>query len=134
MQNNNMCSEENYSKSYSEKSFIEKIKNTAQKAGIQVIYTGLLLFYTLQKPLVPKWAKRTIIGALGYFIIPLDVIPDLLPAGGYVDDLGVIALALGAVAMFIDKKTKQKAKDKLEEWFGKYDENIVEKVDSKMIK
>ncbi len=59
--------ENEYSKEYSENSLFEKIIKSAQKAGINVIYAGLLLFYTLQKPLTPGWAKTTIIGALGYF-------------------------------------------------------------------
>jgi uncharacterized membrane protein YkvA (DUF1232 family) len=134
MEDNNLQVKKEYSKTYSSKNFFEKIKKAAHKAGIQVIYAGLLLFYTLQKPMVPKWAKRIIIGALGYFIFPIDAIPDLLPAGGYVDDFGAIALALGAVAMFIDKDIKNKAKNKLAEWFGKYDESLTEKVDNRFEK
>lgn len=134
MENKSLQVKVGHSKAYSEKTFFKKIKETAQKAGVQVIYAGLLLFYTMQKPKVPKWAKRIIVGALGYFIIPLDAIPDLLPFGGYVDDFGAIALALGTVAMFIDKEVKEKAKGKLGEWFGKYDESLVEKVDHKIDK
>jgi uncharacterized membrane protein YkvA (DUF1232 family) len=134
MENNNANIKNEYTKSYSEKTFFKKIKETAQKAGIQVIYAGLLLYYTLQKPKVPRWAKRIIIGALGYFIFPLDAIPDLLPFGGYVDDFGAIALALGTVVMFIDKEVKKRAKDKLEEWFGKFDENLIDEVDDKIDK
>lgn len=134
MEENNIIEEKDYSKSYSEKSFFDKIKNVAKKAGISVVYAGLLLFYTLQKPLLPKWAKRTIIGALGYFIVPFDVIPDFIPVGGYADDLGAIVLALGAIAMFIDDEVKNKARAKLKDWFGEYDEKLIEEVDLKIKK
>jgi uncharacterized membrane protein YkvA (DUF1232 family) len=132
MEENQVLEKEEYSKSYSEKSFFNKVKSVSKKAGINIIYAGLLLFYTLKKPALPKWAKRTILGALGYFIAPIDAIVDIIPFGGYVDDFGIIILALGAVAMFIDEEIKNKAKAKLKEWFGEYDEKIIEEVDSKI--
>lgn len=118
-----------YSKAYSENSFFDKILNTAKKAGITVIYAGLLLFYTLQKPSTPGWAKATIIGSLGYFISPIDVIPDIIPVVGYSDDLGALILAIVAVAMFVDNETKQKAREKLKVWFGEYDDSLLAVID-----
>ena len=116
------------SKQYTENSLFNKIIKRSQKAGINVIYVGLLLFYTLKKPFIPKWAKATITSALGYFILPIDVIPDFTPAIGYGDDLGILALAVVAVAMFIDDKVKEKSKEKLKNWFGEYDESILEDI------
>ena len=123
-----------YSNAYSENSLFDKIISTTQRAGINVIYAGLLLFYTLQKPLTPGWAKTTIIGALGYFISPLDAIPDITPVVGFADDLGALALAITAVAMFIDDEVKQKAKTKLNDWFGEYDESLLEDIDNRVNK
>lgn len=122
--------EKKESNEYSESSFFDKVISVAQKAGINVIYAGLLLFYTLQKPLTPGWAKTTIIGALTYFISPLDAIPDIAPVIGYTDDLGALALAITAVAMFIDDEVKQNAKNKLKDWFGEYDESLLNDVDN----
>ena len=115
--------DEKYINEYSEKSFFDKALKVLKEAGIKVIYLGVLLYYVLQKPSVPLWAKTTIIGALGYFISPLDIIPDMIPFGGYADDLVSLVAALGAVGVFIDTEVKQKAKVKLTEWFGDYDEN-----------
>ncbi len=126
--------ENEYSKEYSENSLFEKIIKSAQKAGINVIYAGLLLFYTLQKPLTPGWAKTTIIGALGYFISPIDAIVDITPVVGFADDLGALALALTAVAMFIDDDVKKQAKDKLRDWFGDYDDSDLEEINNKINK
>lgn len=123
-----------YTKNYSESSFFIKIKNIAKTAGISVVYAGLILFYTFKKTTTPRWAKTAIIGSLGYFISPLDAIPDIIPAMGYTDDLGVLILAIGTVCMFIDDKVKHKAKKKLKDLFGKYDESLLEYVDKKVIK
>jgi uncharacterized membrane protein YkvA (DUF1232 family) len=118
-----------YSDQYSEKSLFEKIKKVAKAAGIKVIYYVLIAYYLLKKPEVPKKEKAIIIGALGYFIMPLDLVPDFTAGVGYVDDLGALALALGKVALYIDDDIKKQAKDKLRDIFGDYDDSELEEPD-----
>jgi uncharacterized membrane protein YkvA (DUF1232 family) len=103
---------------YSDEKFWEKVKKYGKKAGSSLVYMVLLLYFTLQKPGVPVAAKAIIIGALGYFILPLDFIPDLTPGVGYTDDLGALGAALFQVAIYIDQDVKDKAKAKLSDWFG----------------
>ena len=108
-----------YGSKYSEEKFWDKLKRYASKAGIKVVYNALLLFYTLQKKEVPAWVRIVIVGALGYFIFPLDGIPDPTPIVGYSDDLGALLSALAAVAAHVDEPVKEKARKKLKVWFGK---------------
>lgn len=103
---------------FSVESFWNKVKSAAKKAGHSVIYASLLLFYVLQRKDVPKRAKATIIGALAYFITPIDVIPDFVAGLGYTDDLGALTAALVQVTMYIDEDVKEKARVKLVEWFS----------------
>ena len=56
-----------------------------------MIQKALWLYYAAQRPQTPIWAKTTIYAALGYFILPVDIIPDLIPGAGYVDDLGPVS-------------------------------------------
>ncbi len=105
---------------FSDEKFWTKIQKFSKKAGTSVVYAVLLLYYTLQKPEVPKKVKATIVGALGYFILPLDVIPDFAIGAGYADDLSVVILALAQVALYIDDEIKMKAKNKLQDLFGKH--------------
>lgn len=105
-------------KNFSDEKFWEKLKKFAKKAGSSVVYAVLLLYFTLQKPAVPAKAKAIIIGALGYFILPLDLIPDIAVGVGYTDDLGALGVALFQVAMYIDDEIRQKAKEKIKDWFG----------------
>jgi uncharacterized membrane protein YkvA (DUF1232 family) len=118
-----------YSDQYSEKSLFEKIKKVAKNAGIKVIYYVLIAYYLLQKKDLPKKEKAIIIGALGYFIMPFDLVADPTVAVGYVDDIGALALALGKVALYIDDEIKQKAKEKLRDIFGDYDDSELEEPD-----
>lgn len=121
---------DNMEKHYSEDKFWAKLKKFAVKAGHSVVYTALLLFYTLQKPELPKKARITILAALGYFILPVDLIPDFAVGIGFTDDLGALGVALIQVAMHIDDEVKKKAKAKLTDWFG---ENVdTSEVDKKL--
>ena len=112
-----------YEDEFSEEGFWDKLKNVFKKAGIKVVYSALMLYYAYERKETPIWAKTIIIGALGYFISPIDAIPDLTPVVGYADDLGVLVVALGAVGAYIDSAVKQKAKDKLHNWFGDFEED-----------
>ena len=68
----------------------------------------------------PVGAMRTgtIAAALGYFIVPLDAITDLAPGVGYADDLGVLVLAVAAVATYINDDVRTKTAQKMNDWFG----------------
>jgi uncharacterized membrane protein YkvA (DUF1232 family) len=108
-----------YSKDYSEESFWDKIKTSFDKIGRPLLEKVLTLYYVLIDSSTPAWAKALIIPALGYFIFPLDVIPDIIPVFGYGDDLGVIVGVLAAVTTCVTEKHNKQAQTKLADWFGK---------------
>lgn len=109
---------------YNEGQFWRKIKRYAKKAGREVIEKALWLYYAAERPDTPKWAKTAIYGALAYFILPIDLIPDLLPGVGYTDDLGVIAAAIASVSLYINQDVRDKAKSKAQTWFGQDDNEL----------
>ena len=108
-----------YSRQYSEKKFWDKLVVYAKSAGTEVVERALQLYYAAQEPDTPVWAKGVIIASLGYFISPLDAILDAAPVVGFSDDLGVLALAIATVAMYITPAVKQQARAKMKDWFGK---------------
>ena len=116
-----MRKDSEFEAAYSESSFWEKIKKFAGSAGKDVVEKALLLFYAMQEEKAPAWAKATIAGALGYFIVPLDAVADITPGIGFTDDLGVLVLALAAVAAYINDDVKDKAAKKMYDWFGEPD-------------
>lgn len=121
-----------YSKDYSEESLFNKIKSVFSKAGVSVIYGVLLLFYSLREPSVPIRAKATIIGALGYFISPIDLIADPIPIAGYGDDLTAIITALGVISVFITPEIKINARKKTKEWFSSAIKEDFRQIDTKL--
>lgn len=110
-----------YEKAYSDQRFWHKATRHASAAGRHAVEKALWLFYAVKNPDTPKWARRVIYGALGYFVLPLDAIPDLAPLIGYTDDLSVMTAALATVAFYINDDVKQQANTKLQHWFGSAD-------------
>ena len=106
-----------YANKFSQTDFVEKISHIAKRAGSKMVYAALILYYTLQSDKVSKVNKAMIIGALGYMISPLDVIPDAIPIAGLSDDLAVLLYVLKKVWTDVDPDISAKAKDKLSKWF-----------------
>ena len=107
-----------YEKNYSEASFRDKIQKYGKIAGSKVVYQALLLYYAATKPSTPLQVKLFIFGALGYFILPIDVIPDFIVGLGYTDDVAVLLGVIKACQMYIDEECKTKASLKVKEMFG----------------
>ena len=95
----------------------EKIRSVAKRAGREIIKLVLVLYYCLLDDDTPAWARATIIGALVYFISPIDAVPDFLPAG-YVDDLVVLVAAAGVVAVHIKPEHRLRAQEWVDSTFG----------------
>lgn len=112
-----------YSDKYSATGFVEKISHIAKRAGAKLVYAALILYYTLQSKDVPLKDKAIIIGALGYLISPLDVIPDAIPIAGLGDDVAVLLYVLRKIKGDLTDDVKKRAYNKLSKWF---DEDEIE--------
>ncbi len=106
-----------YANKFSQNDFVEKILRVAKRAGSKLVYAALILYYTLQSDKINVKDKAIIIGALGYLISPLDVIPDAIPIVGLTDDLAVLIYVLKKVWSDIDPEVQERAKTKLADWF-----------------
>ncbi len=115
----------NYSNKFSKRDFVEKIARIAKSAGAKLVYAALILYYTLQSDKVSATNKAMIIGALGYLISPLDVVPDAIPIAGLADDLGVLVYVLKKVWTEVDPDIETKARERLSKWF---DEDEIEEI------
>ena len=116
-----------YKDRFSQSGFVGTISRVAERAGAKFVYAALVLFYTLQSDKVSIKDKAIIIGALGYLITPLDVIPDAIPIAGLSDDLAVLIYVLHKVWGDVSEEVKQKAHDKLSRWF---DEDELQEADN----
>ena len=114
-----------YENHYSESSFWDKIMSVAKKAGEKVIYVALLLYYTALADTTPTTAKITIYSAIGYFILPTDLIPDAIPIVGFTDDAAALLACYKAVKDNITPEIESLAVKKTKEWFGNFKEPML---------
>jgi uncharacterized membrane protein YkvA (DUF1232 family) len=104
--------------------FWRKLRNGAHRLGRGVAEKALWLYYASGRPETPIWARTVIIGALSYFILPVDAIPDFVAGAGYTDDLSILAAAVATVSMFINDEVKNKTDAVLQRWFPKKSEPL----------
>lgn len=103
---------------FSESEYVEKLRKYSRQIRTKIVYYSLLLYYAFKNPETPRKAKLTIAGALGYLILPVDLIPDFIPAVGFADDSAVIVYAVYQVISHIDDEVKAQAKARLVKIFG----------------
>ena len=126
MEENKLPDFMSYKDKFSANGFVEKISRIAKRAGAKLVYVALVLYYTLQSDKVSVKDKAVIIGALGYLISPLDLIPDAFPVAGLTDDLTVLLYVVKKVWGDVSDDVKDKAKSKLSQWF---DEEEIEETE-----
>jgi uncharacterized membrane protein YkvA (DUF1232 family) len=61
----------------------------------------------------PLQVKAALVGALAYFVLPADVVPDILPVLGFADDAAVLAAALRMVTDHIRPEHREAAREAL---------------------
>lgn len=128
-----VTSSQEFAKHFSESGLIDKIKKVAIAAGITIIYPVLILWKLFLSGDVEAEKKAIIIAALGYFILPMDLIPDMAVAAGgvgYADDAAALMTALKMTLENITTELTTEAKKDLHEWFGDFDEKTLEAINS----
>lgn len=74
----------------------------------------LAAYYCAFDRQTPHHVRATLLGALAYFILPFDFIPDMLPILGFTDDAAILATAMRIVASHITPEHREAAKAALE--------------------
>ena len=120
-----------YTNYFTDSKFWEKMKEVAKKVGLKVTSYALILYYVLQKDEVLLKDKIIITGALGYFILPVDLIPDFIPIAGYTDDVAGMLFAIKKCMNYVDDEIKEKVSAKLVSWFNverEYVDNLLKDI------
>ncbi|WP_192246462.1 YkvA family protein [Mesorhizobium silamurunense] len=93
----------------------EKFWRTAKKAARQVPFMDEVVaaYYCAMDKDTPLRAKGILLAALGYFVLPMDFIPDFVFGLGFTDDLAVLTAAITAVRAHITPAHRQAARDAL---------------------
>lgn len=103
---------------YTPETFWDKVRRFGASLGQRTLRIVFTLYHCLQDPDTPAWAKTTILAALGYFILPADLVPDLIPGAGFADDAAALASALAVTATHVKAEHRERARKQVEQWFG----------------
>ena len=102
-----------------ESSVIEEglLKKILLKAGRTIAKPALEGFELIMDNSTPPQVRISMIGALTYLIVPVDLIPDFIPASGFSDDLVALTAVISLWQQYITPEIKYRAKCKLDTWF-----------------
>ena len=93
--------------------FMARLKRVAKR--IPFAEDLLAAWFCARDPATPRRVRLTLLAALGYFVLPVDAIPDIMPLLGFTDDAAVIAAAIAAVAGSITIEHRERARKALAE-------------------
>src|ERR1700743_3309731 len=93
------------------KRFWAKFKRVAAK--LPFAEDLLSAYYCAFDKQTPRHVQAALLGAIAYFILPFDFIPDMLPVLGYTDDAAVLATAIRLVAAHIPPEHREVARARL---------------------
>lgn len=97
--------------------FPDVLAQKAKAISRQGLEDALTLWFALERSDTPLWVKPLILTTLVYFVTPTDLVPDVLP-GGFVDDLGALALLITQVTGSLSPQCARKARKLTAQWFG----------------
>ena len=87
------------------------------RAGRTIARPAIECFELLMDGGTPHQARLTVLAALTYLLLPLDLIPDFIPAAGFSDDLVAITALLGLCGRHLTPEIRERAQRRLDLWF-----------------
>ena len=94
-----------------------ELKKILLRAGRLIAQPALEGFELIIDNSTPPQVRISIMGALTYLIVPVDLIPDFIPASGFSDDLVALTAVISLWQHHITPEIKFRAKSKLDKWF-----------------
>ena len=96
-----------------EKTFWRKMKNSVKKAGEEIAVMGIKSWLAMADSNTSVRHKAILGGALAYFVLPTDLVPDVLAGVGFTDDMAALTLAANSVGNAITDEHEAQAREKL---------------------
>ena len=90
------------------KRFWRKLKQVSAK--LPFVEDLLAAYYCAFDRQTPRHVQVALLGAVAYFILPFDFIPDMLPVLGFTDDAAILATAIRMVAAHITPEHREAAR------------------------
>lgn len=92
--------------------FWSKVRRTLGR--VPFVEEAVAAYFCAVDRATPLQVKAVLMGALAYFVLPADMIPDFIAAFGYTDDAAVFYAALRTVAPHVTERHRERAREVLE--------------------
>lgn len=93
------------------------LRRLLRRAGRTLARPALECLELLLDGNTPPQVRITMLAALTYLLVPLDLIPDFIPAAGFSDDLVALTALLGLCTTHLNDDIRARAQRKLDRWF-----------------
>ena len=103
-------SDPEYGTYFSDNAFWSKLQSLSGNGWCEMLKQVVTLYVLLKDSSTSMTLKITLIGALGYFIAPIDAIPDLIPLLGYTDDMSIIGMLINQLSHAITPEIEQQVR------------------------
>jgi len=107
-----------YIEHYNESDLKKFLVVFSKKIGKEVVLYVMIVYTLLRDSEVPTKVKVVLMAALGYLILPTDLICDLLPIIGFTDDVAFLTYVISSASEYITPEIKEKAKEKMGNWIN----------------
>lgn len=108
-----------YLKYYNKSAFQKKLSNVSGKLSNKLLLYLIVLYDLVKDKNIPTKTRLIFVAALGYFILPTDLVADFLPVLGFTDDFAFLAYAITTASAFITPEVMEKAKEKSDKIMNK---------------
>ena len=93
------------------------LRKVLLRAGRTLAQPALEAFEMVIDPLTPPQVRMTMLAALAYLLMPMDLVPDFIPVAGFSDDLVALTAVISLWNTHITPEIRNKARKKLDRWF-----------------
>ncbi len=107
-----------YTGHYSDHRFHSKLLNLSCHVKRKLGYKAAILYVIMMDGTVPVWVKASILGVLGYFICPLDTVPDILPGVGFIDDVSLMGAVIVEISAYVTSSVQKRAETLRDAWYA----------------
>lgn len=97
---------------YVRKRFWQKVRRTLGR--VPFVDQAIAAYYAAIDPATPRGARLLLMAALAYFVLPADVVPDIVAMIGFSDDAAVLLMAMNALGPHIKKTHIERARNYLD--------------------
>ena len=92
------------------------LKKVLLRAGRTIAQPALEAFEMVLDQSTPAKARVSLVAALAYLILPIDLMPDFIPIAGFSDDLVALTAVISVWSTYMTPEIKMRARKKLDEW------------------